>query len=222
MKSYILFSGGLDSLASLYLEKTIGGKSPELVYINYGQAVAKREIVAFDYFAEHFDVPRHIFHTADLPSPSWVTTGEVLHHTEDKEGIFIPGRNIYFLLLAAIRLYSTKSRSTQFILSSHLSDTISGDCSVQFMNTMSYMLSAGMSTPDYPQGYHVKSVLMEMGMTKEDVIRLVVTAGLPYDKTWSCYGDRISHCGICHQCKERQDLFRILGIEDKTKYLELK
>ena len=41
---------------------------------------------------------------------------------------------------------------------------------------------------------------------------------VPFDVTWSCYWDRAVHCGTCVSCRERQEAFTNLGIEDPVAY----
>jgi 7-cyano-7-deazaguanine synthase len=57
-------------------------------------------------------------------------------------------------------------------------------------------------------------------MHKEDVIRLGVALGVPFDLTLSCMsprGDR--HCGECSKCRERHDGFAAAGLADPTDYV---
>ncbi len=41
--------------------------------------------------------------------------------------------------------------------------------------------------------------------TKRDVVRFGLRAGVPFDKTWSCFREGRRPCGECSSCRERAD-----------------
>lgn len=43
-----------------------------------------------------------------------------------------------------------------------------------------------------------------IGKAKRDVVRFGLRAGVPFDKTWSCYEDGARPCRTCVSCRERE------------------
>lgn len=55
--------------------------------------------------------------------------------------------------------------------------------------------------------------------SKDDVVRLGVELGVPFEMTWSCERHGSLHCGSCPHCVTRQKAFSpALGIADPTSY----
>lgn len=90
------------------------------------------------------------------------------------------------------------------------------DCTQEFIGPM----SAAIFTGTYnrvrvraPFTFHNKSIVVQLGEL----------AGVPWDKTWSCYKGGEVHCGVCPTCRSRKDAFAILrkggvDIKDPTVY----
>ena len=58
-------------------------------------------------------------------------------------------------------------------------------------------------------------------MTKKDIVELGEKLGVPFEYTWSCYGDREIPCGECESCILRAKGFKEADIIDpalNTKY----
>lgn len=53
---------------------------------------------------------------------------------------------------------------------------------------------------------------------KADIIRMGNDAGLPLERTYSCYRAGFIHCGACGGCDARRWEFKTSGIVDKTQY----
>ena len=56
------------------------------------------------------------------------------------------------------------------------------------------------------------------GKSKEEVVRMGLAMGVPFEVTWSCYWDRAVHCGTCASCQERREAFAKVGVEDPVPY----
>src|SRR6266568_1815948 len=56
------------------------------------------------------------------------------------------------------------------------------------------------------------------GKSKEEVVRMGLAMGVPFEVTWSCYWDRAVHCGTCASCQERREAFAKVGVEDPVAY----
>lgn len=90
------------------------------------------------------------------------------------------------------------------------------DCTQEFIGPM----SAAIYTGTYnrvrvraPFTFHNKSIVVQLGEM----------AGVPWDKTWSCYKGGEVHCGVCPTCRSRKEAFETLrkggvNIKDPTIY----
>ena len=58
-----------------------------------------------------------------------------------------------------------------------------------------------------------------LGMTKAEVVKSGLDAGMDYSQTWSCYYAHAEHCGVCRGCINRKDAFKGVGQPDPTTYL---
>ena len=55
-------------------------------------------------------------------------------------------------------------------------------------------------------------------MMKHEIVREGIRLGVPYDLTWSCYGDGDHHCGECGPCFMRKTAFERNNIVDPVTY----
>lgn len=53
---------------------------------------------------------------------------------------------------------------------------------------------------------------------KRDIIRIGAAAGIPLEKTYSCYVGSPVHCGECMGCGARRHEFRLAEVQDRTVY----
>lgn len=94
--------------------------------------------------------------------------------------------------------------------------------SQSFTSLRSTLLSICTATDNYDWNFSSVFLEKETGVMfeKTDVIELGLKLGLPLEKTWSCYHDKLFQCGdSCATCVHRRDSFSKLGFEDKTIYL---
>ncbi|APU15252.1 putative PP-loop superfamily ATPase [Actinoalloteichus fjordicus] len=54
--------------------------------------------------------------------------------------------------------------------------------------------------------------------SKVDIVRLGLSLGVPFDKTWSCHREGTVHCGTCATCVERVEAFVAADVADPTRY----
>ena len=217
-KVILLGSGGLDTQISMGILNDQGYEI-ETVYFDYGQATAKTEIPALKKYTKTIlnkePTIKSVNEYMNFIKNSWAVTGTPEDTFEDKEKIFIPGRNIVFLLYAAIMGYYTKTYN--LCLSSHKSDTVSGDCTPEFIKSFANSLTFGLSTPKFPVVYKIITPLANM--YKHESIQAGYELGLDFSESWSCDDSKEEQCGICLQCRERKHMFSMAGIEDPTVYL---
>lgn len=229
-KVILLNSGGLDSLTSagMLLTGCVGPVDLIGLNINYGQVVGPRERLAAELWTEalqkKFGKERISLETMELRdynqfvSTNPVVRGQALGAEVDPKENFVPGRNIVFLLFAAI--YGYKKGIRKFVLSAQESDHVSGDLSTAFQDSMANMLAIGMGTYGQKEPYKVWSPLLQMGWTKGDAAKWLVKNEFPVELSWSCYSIGSVHCGDCHNCRDRKEAFKEAGVDDPTEYVK--
>jgi len=215
MKTYFLFSGGLDSVVALdILSKTENlHRDFALVFVDYKQAAAEMEYKSVLHWAQKYgartirlDV-RDYEHLLIATNP-WIFKGNVVRVDDpsNKDALFLPGRNIYLLSIAAVALYNNREPNTRFLLATHREDlpdggyNTHGDCCPDFFRAMEASLSLGMSTPTRPMRYEITSVVKDY--TKAELIDLCAERDIDISKVWSCYGAGPEPCGECQHCLE--------------------
>ncbi|NOZ57612.1 MAG: hypothetical protein GXO73_12585, partial [Calditrichaeota bacterium] len=50
--------------------------------------------------------------------------------------------------------------------------------------------------------------------TKEEIVRLGLELGAPFELTWSCYQNSNVACGVCDSCHRRLQAFEAVGVPD--------
>lgn len=216
-KCILLGSGGLDTQMSMILLRDKYDILP--IYFDYGQKTATKEIPAIISYSRHLiskdPVILKLNDYQSLLGDIWALTGNVEETFPDKEKIFIPGRNIVFLLYASI--YGYFNDTSILAISLHKDDSISGDCKPPFVESFQQSLSLGMSTPKFPKEYKILMPLKDLH--KWEAIKLTSVSDVDFSMSWSCDDSKEYQCGSCRQCIERKNMFQIAGVKDNTKYL---
>ncbi len=222
MKALVLFSGGVDSTTCLGMAIDRYGKENVIALsVFYGQKHDK-EIEASNKIAEYYGVEHlsldltKIFEYSDcsllshsdqdIPEESYA---EQLKKTDGKPvSTYVPFRNGLFLSSAASIAIS---KECGIILYGAHADDAAGnaypDCSSAFNNAINDAIYIG-------SGNQVKVEAPFVNMTKAEVVKIGLELKVPYELTWSCYEGKDKPCGVCGTCIDRQEAFRLNGVED--------
>ena len=224
MDTTLLFSGGLDSYVSagLLLE---GNQNRRLtcVFFDYGQHTADREWRAAQECIESLSgrqqervvlMNRTLADYGEYVKDVSIVSGNVPKQEDDPRLFFVPGRNIVFLLYAAVLSYAHGCR--EIVFSSHKSDHVAGDCMPEFIESLQTTFQWGFSMQRKLEPYRIWSPLANL--TKGEVVGVGTRLGLPIHLSWSCYDTGEQHCGVCHNCNDRKLAFHEAGIPDSTGY----
>lgn len=222
MKAMVLFSGGIDSTTCLGLAvKKYGKENVIALSISYGQKHSC-ETEAACKIAEYYGVERVtldlslIFKYSDCSLLSG-SEKEIPHESyaqqlEKTDGApvstYVPFRNGLFLSSAASMALS-KGCSVIYY-GAHADDSAGNaypDCSSVFNNAMNTAIYEG-------SGRQLKIEAPFVGMSKADVVKTGLELNVPYEMTWSCYEGKDKPCGKCGTCLDRQNAFRLNGIDD--------
>ena len=216
MKCIVLLSGGLDSYVSLRL---MSEQYDEILplYFDFEQNTNEKET----FFAELqstsiLNKNVEVFKIQDykqLLDNNWSMTNNLAPMLTDNKKLFIPGRNIVFLLYAAIIGYNN---SIEDLVISSIKTDISGDGSDVFLKYFEQALFHGMAVKGKHRNYRIIKPLKNLD--KAEVISMGLEYGLNFANTWSCYGNGKFHCGICPSCISRKNAFKQLNKKDPVIY----
>jgi 7-cyano-7-deazaguanine synthase len=226
MSTAVLLSGGLDSAVLLAEEAARGDVQP--IYVSVGLAWEPAERAALDQFLGAAALPsaRPLaslrVEMNDVYEPGhWARTGHApAYHTPD-EDVYLAGRNI--VLLSKAGVFCAAAGIGRVVIGT-LHHNPFPDATREFRDAMARALSLGLAHPLAIDAPYAK-------ISKADVIRRGLAAGVPLGLTLSCMNPRATpnreplssrfiHCGACSKCRERHDAFVEIGAPDPTDYAD--
>ncbi|MFQ3548250.1 MAG: 7-cyano-7-deazaguanine synthase QueC [Armatimonadota bacterium] len=222
-KCVVLLSGGLDSSTAGYIAKSDGFELYALTF-KYGQKHSKEIDCAIE-IGKSLNVAKHHiinFNLQDIAISALTSNIEIpTGRTEDEmsESIpvtYVPARNTIFLSFALALAESIESQDI-YIGVNQVDYSGYPDCRAEYISAFENM--ANLATKAGVEGkskYKIHTPLINM--TKSEIIKLGISLGVDYSKTWSCYKGGEYACGECDSCKLRLNAFKSAGLEDNIKY----
>ncbi|MDD1718023.1 MAG: 7-cyano-7-deazaguanine synthase QueC [Methanoregulaceae archaeon] len=219
MKAVCLLSGGMDSSTLAYLARSEGYDILSL-HANYGQRTENREKEAARTIAnlvgadEHIEVDHgylSVFGSSSLTDHS-IPVEDFNESVHSLPSTYVPFRNGNLLSIATSY---AESRGADAIFIGVQAQDYSGypDCRPGFIHAFQQLIDCG--TGD---STHIQLITPFVNMTKQDILRIGLALGVPYEKTWSCYRNVDEACGSCGACHFRLAAFRAMGIKDPIRY----
>ena len=211
-KIAVLASGGLDS--SVLVADQARNAEVFPIYVQWGLAWEATEREALQSFLAALDNP-NVMPLTLLSVPigamygdHWSVTGNgVPALGEPDSAVFLPGRNILLIGLAAVWC-STHDVSRIAIGSLHGNPF--PDATPEFFRDFTRVLSTGLS-------HQVQVEAPYRDLHKSEIIKRF--SGLPLELTLTCMAPRGGkHCGRCNKCGERRLAFQQAGVPDRTVY----
>jgi 7-cyano-7-deazaguanine synthase len=223
-KAVVLLSGGLDSTTCLALARR-DGFEPVCLSISYGQRHAV-ELERARAVANAMGVTDHRTVTLDLRAigGSALTDDIAVPKHDDvsqvKAGIpvtYVPARNTVFLGLA-LGLAEVVGATDVYIGVNAVDYSGYPDCRPEFIRAFEAL--ANLATKAGVEGARFTVHAPLSGLTKADIIRAGVAAGVDYALTHSCYDPAADGraCGRCDSCLLRKKGFTDAGVTDPTRY----
>ena len=208
----VLTSGGLDSAALLAETASSGVAHP--VYVEAGmvwESAEKASLKRFVAAVGDANIRPTTFlsvQVAPLLGGHWSVTGEgIPDYDAPDEKMYIPGRNILLIGLAAV--WCSTHGVSRIVIGS-LGSNPFPDATQEFFSSFSASLSAGLD-------HEIVVEAPFSGLHKEDLISKY--QHLPIHVTLTCADpDGDVHCGACNKCYERQAAFSDAGVVDRSKY----
>lgn len=215
----VLVSGGLDSAVALAEARERGPVVP--VFVRSGLVWESAEMYWLDRLLQTradpaiaplvvLDLP-----VVDLYGAHWSLTGDrPPGAATGDEAVYLPGRNV--LLLAKAGVWAAE-HGCRGLFMGPLAANPFPDGTRAFFDAMAMALGLGMGLEG---PLPVETPLA--GLTKAEVVRRALAAGVPLELTFSCLAPTTGfrHCGTCNKCAERRRGFAAAGIPDPTKYAE--
>jgi 7-cyano-7-deazaguanine synthase len=213
-KCIVVLSGGLDSSTVAYWAKREGYGVYAMTF-KYGQ-IATKEVESAERIAKELEAPIKV---VDLSSLREIFTGvtslcdESIPMTSSfSEPIIVPFRN--GILLSASVAYAEALGATRIFYGAQGSDEpFYPDCRREF--SKSFETAARLGT-----GRNITIEAPFNSIPKSEIVKLGMELGVPYALTWSCYLNRLRHCGVCESCANRRKAFRDANVVDPTEYVE--
>jgi 7-cyano-7-deazaguanine synthase len=227
-KGVVLLSGGLDSTTVLALALREGFSVHALTF-SYGQRHSA-EIEAAKIIARRSGVKQHhiaaidltVFGgsalTADIPVPKDRDLSASGHGGGEIPVTYVPARNTIFLSYA-LALAEVIGATDIFIGVNALDYSGYPDCRPEFIASFEQM--ANLATRAGVEGVHPLRIHTPLiSLSKGEIIRLGLSAGVDYSQTVSCYDPLAdgSACGRCDACQLRIKGFAAAGVDDPIRY----
>ena len=211
-KVAVLTSGGLDSCVLLADMARDAEVWP--VYVRSGLAWEDEERRAIDRFVAALDSP-NVRSLVELSAPigqiygnHWSMTGvDVPKPGDADDAVFMPGRNIVLIGLAAVWC---STRGVGAVTIGSLGGNPFPDATPEFFDEFGAALSRGLA-------HEITVLAPYRDRTKVDLIR--ENGHLPLELSLTCMTPVGGlHCGECQKCEERMDAFTAAAVEDRTEY----
>jgi 7-cyano-7-deazaguanine synthase len=224
-RAVALASGGLDSSTAIAIARKQGFDIYALSF-DYGQR-HRIELEAARHVMRSLGITRHVVETIDLRifGGSALTADMEVPKNRDPHRIsaeipvtYVPARNTIFLSFA---LGWCEILNAQDIIMGVNAVDYSGypDCRLEFLQAFERL--ATLATKAGVEGnarYRIHAPLLHM--TKAQIIRAGIEAGVDFSLTHSCYDPDPEGlaCGACDSCILRRRGFEEAGVADPTAY----
>ena len=218
--SIAVISGGLDSTTLLYYLVKTKAYNPAIITFIYGQ----KHVKEVDYVREHASLLgcteplvldlsplRPLFANSALVSAE-IDIPDILDVMGDPQPpSYVPNRNMIFLALAVA--YAETYTVTDVYYGAQRHDVYGyWDTTPQFLDNLNQICALNRKTL-------IKILAPFIGYSKADILRLGLTLGVDYSRTWSCYKGSALACGRCPTCAERLKAFADLGLPNPLPYV---
>lgn len=223
-------SGGMDSIANIFILLEEYGYNVFPFFINRGQSAYKYEKKAVKYYNALFK-ERYpgLYHNVleikvDTPGRAYKNmlraTKKAIDDVALKHNISYPSRNSIIFLTGMEYAYSLDSQgfNVRTVFGAHMSSDSSYHCSLTWTRLTN--LTMCQITNNYDWQFIDIPIEREFGnfFDKDVFIKYCEEKGFDLTKTRTCVKDHPVQCGDCPTCWDRRRAYKEAGIKDKTKY----
>ena len=216
-RAVVLLSGGMDSCVCAALAAR--DHDAAAVHISYGQRTEERERQSFLAICERLRIHdklvvrnealRAIGGSALTDDAIAVPTSGVAGH-----GIpvtYVPFRNAHFLAVA-VSWAEVLGAKKVYIGAVEPDSSGYPDCRPAYYKAFNDVVRTGTKEGN------IEVVTPLIAMRKNEIVRLGLELGAPFDLTWSCYSREDEACGVCDSCVLRLRAFEAAGMQDPIAY----
>ena len=124
---------------------------------------------------------------------------------------YVPFRNAHFLAVAGSW---AEVLGAEKVYIGAVEPDSSGypDCRPAYYQAFNDVVKTGTKKGD------IEVVTPLIAMRKNEIVRLGLELGAPFDLTWSCYSREDQACGVCDSCVLRLRAFEAAGVQDPIPY----
>ena len=208
----VLASGGLDS--SVLVADKARNAQVYPIYVQWGLPWEATERESLEMFLSALKSPNvNSLTVLSVPMKAvygdhWSLKGDSVPGADEPDSaVFLPGRNILLIGLAAVWC---STHDVSRIAIGSLGGNPFPDATPEFFDSFAAVLSTGL-------GHRITVEAPYRGLHKSDIIRRF--RELPLELTLTCMAPMgAKHCGRCNKCGERRNAFRESGVPDRTVY----
>jgi 7-cyano-7-deazaguanine synthase len=216
-RAVVLLSGGMDSCVCAAL--AVRDHEAAAVHISYGQRTEERERQSFlaicrrlqiqDQLAVRNEALRAIGGSALTDDTIAVPEAEEVGRNIPVT--YVPFRNAHFLAVA-VSWAEVLGAKKVYIGAVEPDSSGYPDCRPAYYKAFNEVVKTGTKEGD------IEVVTPLIAMRKNEIVRLGLELGAPFDLTWSCYSREDRACGLCDSCVLRLRAFEAAGVQDPIPY----
>jgi 7-cyano-7-deazaguanine synthase len=124
---------------------------------------------------------------------------------------YVPFRNAHFLAVA-VSWAEVLGAKKVYIGAVEPDSSGYPDCRPAYYKAFNEVVKMGTKEGD------IEIVTPLIAMRKNEIVRLGLELGAPFDLTWSCYSRQDQACGVCDSCVLRLRAFESAGAQDPIPY----
>ena len=212
MKSIILLSGGLDSLACLAITREKYNCELAITF-DYGQKALDKEIDASKKICEFYNVEHKIIKLdflKEITQTALVSDKEV-PQDYDMKAVWVPNRNGLFLNIAGS--FADSYGYNYIIIGANKEEGQTfPDNTLEFAKRVEAEF-------EYSTLIQPKILIPLIDMDKEEIVKKVIELNAPLENVHSCYLGGDKNCGKCESCLHLIEALKKNNAEDFIKKL---
>jgi 7-cyano-7-deazaguanine synthase len=213
----VLLSGGMDSCVCAAL--AVRDHDAAAVHISYGQRTEQRERRSFLAVCQRLGIQdKLVIRNEALHAIGGSALTDENIAVPPSEGLgpnipvtYVPFRNAHFLAVA-VSWAEVLGAKKVYIGAVEPDSSGYPDCRPAYYRAFNEVVKMGTKEGD------IEIVTPLIAMRKNEIVRLGLELGAPFDLTWSCYSRQDEACGICDSCVLRRRAFETAGMQDPVPY----
>jgi 7-cyano-7-deazaguanine synthase len=216
-RAVVLLSGGMDSCVCAAL--AVRDHDAAAVHISYGQRTEQRERRSFLAVCQRLGIQdKLVIRNEALHAIGGSALTDENIAVPPSEGLgpnipvtYVPFRNAHFLAVA-VSWAEVLGAKKVYIGAVEPDGSGYPDCRPAYYRAFNEVVKMGTKEGD------IEIVTPLIAMRKNEIVRLGLELGAPFDLTWSCYSRQDEACGICDSCVLRRRAFETAGMQDPIPY----